>query len=253
MPVRPDPSDPADHLLYADDGTPLARFRPLGDGGTSVADRFRPLPGAALDRVAAQAVRDLAGTLLDTPDEGLGEALATLGHRGRSATELRHDLTGVPEEVVLPPGWTLAPPGWDDDLAEGLAAAYGPDHPDGAWTPAATAEVRAMVDRGTPVPPLAGATARVVDPSGRSAGHVLCAGPVPWTADRCGWVLNLAVAPRAQGRGLGRALLGYALRGTAAAGLPTLGLAVTDGNAARRLYDAAGFRVHTRVISVRLP
>ncbi|WP_446217436.1 GNAT family N-acetyltransferase [Micromonospora sp. IBHARD004] len=50
-------------------------------------------------------------------------------------------------------------------------------------------------------------------PRGNSAGHVLCAGPVPWTEDVCAWVLNLAVAPRAQGLGFGRALLTHAFAG----------------------------------------
>ncbi|MFJ6194506.1 GNAT family N-acetyltransferase [Micromonospora sp. NPDC092111] len=110
-----------------------------------------------------------------------------------------------------------------------------------------------MVERSDPVPPLPGASARVVGPDGRSAGHVLCAGPVPWTEDGAAWILNLGVAPTAQRRGLGRALLVHALRGAREAGLPGLGLEVTDGNPARRLYDAAGFRVRTRVLSVSLP
>jgi ribosomal protein S18 acetylase RimI-like enzyme len=48
--------------------------------------------------------------------------------------------------------------------------------------------------------------------------------------------------------GTGRALLERALQRAAAAGLPALGLAVTDGNPAARLYEAVGFR---RVLSSR--
>ncbi|MEV0715406.1 GNAT family N-acetyltransferase [Asanoa sp. NPDC050611] len=110
-----------------------------------------------------------------------------------------------------------------------------------------------MFERSDPVPPLSPASARLLGPDGRSAGHVLCAGPVPWTEYPCAWVLNIGVGPRAQGRGLGRALLTHALRGTREAGLPALALSVADGNPARRLYDRAGFVVVTRVLSLTMP
>lgn len=110
-----------------------------------------------------------------------------------------------------------------------------------------------MLERVEPVPALTTATARAVGPDGRSAGHVLTAGPVPWTEQPCGWVLNLGVHPEVQGRGLGRALLDRALHRTRDAGLPSLDLSVVDGSPARRMYDAAGFRVLERVLAVDLP
>ncbi|WP_319463350.1 GNAT family N-acetyltransferase [Micromonospora sp. RTP1Z1] len=254
MPVHPHPEDPAESLLSTDDGTALAQMRLRDDAGTRVAAEVRPLPGAALGQLAAQARRDLAGFRLETSDDGLAAALVAGGLKlDRAATDMRHGLTDVPAPVALPDGWSLGAPGWDDDLAEGLAAAYGPGHPDGAWQASDTEQVRAMFDGGEPVPPLLPASARLMDPEGRSAGHVLCAGPVPWTDDVCAWVLNLAVAPRAQGRGFGRALLTHALRGAREAGLPAVGLSVADGNSARRMYDSAGFHPLTRVLSVLLP
>ncbi|MEV0461162.1 GNAT family N-acetyltransferase, partial [Catellatospora methionotrophica] len=164
-----------------------------------------------------------------------------------------HDLTALPPLPALRAGWSLRAGGWDDDLAAGLAAAYGPEHPDGQWQDGDTAQIKAVFGHGDPVPPLAGACARVVGADGRSAGHVLCAGPVPWTEDECAWILNLGVAPRAQGLGLGRALLVHAMHGSRAAGLPRLGLEVADSNPARHLYDSVGFQVRTRVLSVDLP
>jgi len=243
-----------DSLLRADDGAVLARFRLRDDDGQRVAAAVRPEAGVPAARVAAQALRDLAGTQVETPDDDLAAALVAGGAAlTRSATDLRHDLTALPETVALPGGWALAEAGWDDDLAEAAAAAYAPGHPDGGWTENDTKAIRAMFERADPVPPLAPASARLVGPDGRSAGHVLCAGPVPWTDYTCAWVLNVAVGPAAQGRGFGRALLAHALRGTREAGLPALALSVVDGNPARRLYDAAGFRVVTRVLTLRLP
>lgn len=254
MPVRAHLEEPEGSLLLGDDGTPLARMRVRDEKGRPVAADVRPLPGATLTRLAAQVRRDLAGFRLETSDEELAAALVAGGlDLSRAATDMRHDLTEVPAPATLPVGWSLGAPGWDDDLAEGLAAAYGPDHPDGPWQPTDTREVRGMFDTGEPVPPLTPASARLVGPDGRSAGHVLCAGPVPWTDDVCAWILNLGVAPRAQRRGFGRALLTHALRGAREAGLPTVGLSVADGNPARRMYDAAGFRPLTRVLSVRVP
>ncbi len=159
----------------------------------------------------------------------------------------------LPEPRPLPGGWTWRPPGWDDDLADALAQTYGPEHPDGRWQPDDTEAVRGVLRHAQPVPELAGATARVAGSDGRSAGHVTTAGPVPWTEQPCGWVLNLAVHPGSQGRGLGRALLDRALHGTRAAGLRSLDLSVVDGGPARRMYDAAGFRVLERVLAVGLP
>ncbi|WP_245736671.1 GNAT family N-acetyltransferase [Micromonospora pattaloongensis] len=254
MPVRPHPEDCADSLLLADDGTTLARMRIRDDSGMRVAAEVRPLPGAAQSQIAEQARRDLAGFRLETSDDGLAASLVAGGLAlHRAATDMRHGLADVSAPVTLPAGWSLGSPGWDDDLAEGLAAAYGPGHPDGPWQASDTEAVRAMFDVGDPVPPLLPASARLVDPDGRSAGHILCAGPVPWTDDVCAWILNLAVAPRAQSRGFGRALLTHALRGAHEAGLPAVGLSVADGNPARRIYESAGFRPHTRVLSVLLP
>ncbi|NYF59499.1 GNAT family N-acetyltransferase [Micromonospora purpureochromogenes] len=254
MPLHPDPGASPGQLLSTDDGTPLARLRLRDDDGERVAGEVTPLPGADVRVLAAQVRRDLAGARLETPDDALAGALVAGGLTlRRAATDMRHDLTDVPEPVPLPGGWSWAPAGWDDDLAEGLAAAYGPDHPDGRWQPSDTAEVRGMFERAEPVPPLLPASARVVGPDGRSAGHVLAAGPVPWTEDVCAWILNLGVAPAAQRRGLGRALLGHALRGARTAGLPRVGLSVADGNPARRMYEEAGFRPVARVLTVPLP
>lgn len=251
MPLLPDPDDPQGDLLVDADGRQLARLRMREDDG--VASRARLLAGVEPEDAAAQARTDLAGWRLATRDTALADALVRSGAPlHRVAVDMVHDLMYLPAQAPLPLGWALAPGGWDADLAAAVEEAYGPGHVDGPWTQQDTAEVAGMYEVGAELEPLRAATARVVDPAGRSAGQVLCAGPVPWT-DEGAWVLTLGLARRAQGRGLGRALLDHALRGTREAGLPCLGLSVTEGNAARRLYDAAGFRAVSRVLSVRLP
>jgi mycothiol synthase len=148
---------------------------------------------------------------------------------------MTHDLADLPTPPPLPRGWALAPGRWDVDLASAVAEAYGSDHVDGPWGEQDTAQVAAAHAGSADLKTLACATARVVDPDGRSAGQVLCAGPVPWV-DQSAWVLTIALAHRARGIGLGRVLLVHALRGTREAGLSKLGLSVTEGNPARRLY-----------------
>ena len=253
VPLSPDPSDDRATLLQDDGGTSLARLRSRDDDGDPVAAGFVPLTDD-LFSVVRHARRDLAGSRLETPHDGLLAALLADGlELARASTTLTHDLVDLPGPTALPAGWTWREPGWDDDLAAALTQAYGPEHPDGQWQPDDTEAVRDMLEHGRPVAALAGATARVVGPDGRSAGHVLTAGPVPWTEHPCGWVLNLALHPGSQGQGIGRALLDRALHGTRAAALPSLDLSVVDAGPARRLYDAAGFRVRERVLAVDLP
>ena len=58
-----------------------------------------------------------------------------------------------------------------------------------------------------------------------------------------GDLVYLGVVPEARGRGIGRALLGQAIRDTARMGLPALAVAVDTQNApAVRLYERAGFK-----------
>jgi GNAT superfamily N-acetyltransferase len=61
-----------------------------------------------------------------------------------------------------------------------------------------------------------------------------------WPGDP--WVPEIFVVPGFQELGLGGFLLGHAMRTCAAAGHSRLGLTVSDGNPARRLYERCGFR-----------
>jgi GNAT superfamily N-acetyltransferase len=56
------------------------------------------------------------------------------------------------------------------------------------------------------------------------------------------WIPEIFVVPDFQGRGLGGLLLDYAMEACADAGHQRLGLTVTQGNPAQRLYERFGFR-----------
>ncbi|MFF3640873.1 GNAT family N-acetyltransferase [Streptomyces sp. NPDC002564] len=70
------------------------------------------------------------------------------------------------------------------------------------------------------------------------------------------WLEHFYLAPRAQGRGLGSAVLGALLARTDAEGVPVR-LDVLQGSAARRLYERHGFTVESEdqvdVFMVRAP
>jgi len=240
-----------DVLLTDAGGIPLARYRWRDDVGEWVVARFRPLPGTSVHRIAVQAVRDLPGRRLTMMDEEMARALAGVGCTlVRAATDLRRDLAESPAARPPAEGWALAGHGWDDDLIEALRAAYPPDHLDHGDR---ATRLRALLSGDQALPLLSAASARLRDPDGRSAGQVLTVGPVPWGDRPCAWVLDLSVAPRGQGRGFGAAMLVHAMHGARAAGLPTLGLTVTDRNPARRLYDRMGFRPSLRTFTMRVP
>jgi GNAT superfamily N-acetyltransferase len=254
MPLIADRGDPDGLVLIDMAARPLARLRWRDEQGEQVASQFRPLPGAGPDRVAAHAVRDLAGRQITTADEGAARALVGAGSTMvRAATNMRSRLDEVAAPAPPAEGWVLGPHGWDDDLAAAIRSAYGPEHPDGNWQTDRMTRLRGLIEGDRRLPLLAGASARLRGLDGRSAGHIVTVGPVPWSDDRCGWVLDVAVAAAAQGGGLGAALLGYALRGARDAGMVGLGLTVTDGNPARHLYDRLGFRPYTRTFILRVP
>jgi len=238
-------------LLSDAGGIPLARYRWRDDLGEQVVSGFRPLPGVSPDRIAAQAVRALPGRRVTMLDEQVARAFAGVGGTlVRAATDLHRDLAELPAPPPVAAGWALEGHRWDVDLTGVLRAAYPPDHPDHGDR---VTRLQGLLSGDQALPLLPGASARLRDPGGHSAGQVLTVGPVPWGERPCAWVLDLAVTPRAQGRGFGAALLVHAMGGTRDAGLPTIGLTVTDGNPARHLYDRMGFRPVLRTFTMRLP
>ncbi len=60
-----------------------------------------------------------------------------------------------------------------------------------------------------------------------------------WSGDP--WIPEIFVVSGYQGRGLGARLIRHAVRACAHAGCQRVGLTVTEGNPARRLYERFGF------------
>jgi GNAT superfamily N-acetyltransferase len=144
----------------------------------------------------------------------------------------------------LPPGMRLTPfDRHSRELAPMYAAAYPPEHVDWRWTgppPDYAADLESIVEGGIAGPILA-CSRLAVDANDEPAGALIVSQTAKEPPYGGPWVAELFRRPGDDGRGLGRALLQAGTAAATAAGHPTLGLAVTEGNPAQRLYESLGF------------
>lgn len=202
------------------------------------------------DLAVTQVMRHLRGWSVSAP-EHLGRALVDAG-----AGLLRHahlysrvvdgaDLAGAGAAgPARAPGGAVVGPVEQAPAAfvPLLMAAFPPGHPDRHDhddAAGALAEVAALLD-GTMLGPLM-ACSRVAVHDGRVVGACLV-NARPGAAPTGGaWITEVARDPAPRWAGLGAHLLRGTLARCAADGVPALGLAVTEGNPARRLYERTGF------------
>jgi GNAT superfamily N-acetyltransferase len=231
----------ARRILLDADGAPVARFEHAERDGGVYADMFVREQGVPAERAAAAALADLRGLRI-AGDEELGRVLIAAGGRLlRHGHVLSRDLRRDPAA-----GWS-DPPGYrlttiDRPAAEILdvqLAAYPLGHVDHRDEPRerSLSDLEAML-AGRYGPLLEGSGVAIA-PDGTVAAALLL-GTVPGEPPLGGpWVLELFRHPAH--RGTGRPLLERALALATRAGLPTIGLAVSEGNSARGLYEALSF------------
>lgn len=177
--------------------------------------------GARLVRHAHDLVLDLASRR--TAGVGMGSAL--------------------PEGLTLSAGVASVPA-----LVRARLAAYPPGHPDSGPSGLRPDEVehdltKLLAGRAAG-PVLQDASATVTDAGGIvvAAAIITQLGPEAWGWPGGPWVADVLVVPAWQGHGLGRALLRRAIAHCRAAGEARIGLTVTEGNPAQRLYASLGFQ-----------
>jgi hypothetical protein len=237
MPVVPDLDRPERRKLVDADGLPLARFVRDARDGRVVADLFElEVP---VERALPTILAELRGMRV-AGSEPLGRALVAAGGTpARHAHVYSHDLRERPTPR-LPAGLRFGAadrPG--ADLLPAYLAAFAHGHPDRMEAEEAEQHLDGIL-AGKLGPVLEG-SGLAIDAEGRVAGAILLA-VIAETEPPFGgpWVMELFRAPGA--RGAGRALLERALSMSEG----SLGLAVTHGNPAERLYAALGFeRVFT--------
>ncbi|MFC6084351.1 GNAT family N-acetyltransferase [Sphaerisporangium aureirubrum] len=234
-------------------GRPVLSYVEGTRAGRPYADMAKVLgPGA--DEVI---LRRLPGWVV-SGDEDLGRRLLAAGaSRLRHAHTYSRDLRAEPAPAcwaetgygvvacdAVPPAEVF--PAW--------RAAYGPGHPDHHDTGDAAL--------------LAGELAPLL--AGRSWGPLLPCGGLLLRQDRVvagvlvgtlgadppfggPWVMDVFRDPAPRFAGLGGVMLRRALALATMHGLPALGLAVTEGNPARRLYERLGFRHTASAMTVIVP
>jgi ribosomal protein S18 acetylase RimI-like enzyme len=184
-----------------------------------------------------------------SPEEAA--ALQAAGARlERHAHDMVLDLPGdCPGHPSLPDGLSLGT-GVEASprLTRALLAAYPAGHPDvppsGRTRGQADQEIADLLAGTAGGPVIQDASAVVTDSAGAVVAAVIVTRvePEAWGWPGGPWVATVLVVPRWQGRGVGRAVMCQAITRCTAAGEARIGLTVTDGNPAQRLYAALGFR-----------
>lgn len=232
-------------LLVGD--RPVLRYR-FARQEAPAADEAVPL--APLQVVVPAVLDQLSGWWLTSPDEALTGALLAAG-----ATVVRHahvytfplaEADGPPEPPQPPAGLTIGPISRTPaELVPLVLAAYPPGHVDHQGDDRAVeeAELRLLLEGELVGPYLAGASAQITAGDGQVVAAVIvnrAGGEAPLGGP---WVSQVLRQPGDRWAGLGALALRHALAALAAAGETSLGLAVTDGNPARRVYERLGFRL----------
>jgi GNAT superfamily N-acetyltransferase len=239
--------------------TDLVSYQLASSGDVSWALGAALRPGADVTAAAAELRATLPGTRVATSDEALVEALVSLGGRvQRRGHDYEYDLTTVPGRFAapeLPAGARLLPVGPADAraLAPAHDAALPPDHPDHEAGLDHVDDLEQMLT-GRVLGPLCADASWQVLVDGRPEGAVIVVAR-PEFGDRSArlWVVDIFLSPQRHGQGLGRALLQRSLHGAAAFGHELMGLVVTVGNPAQRLYESVGFRLVATGTNVDLP
>ncbi|MFF7458003.1 GNAT family N-acetyltransferase [Kitasatospora sp. NPDC008115] len=246
---------------YGADGVALVRYG-LGEReGRPWADLLEVVdPRADLATQVAYVRAEMAGWVVSGP-VGLGQELVRQG-----AAVLRHGHS-MQRELTDPPAggweaWAGAPlrDGFRavpcDRAAAALVpatlAAFGPGHPD--HRPDEREDDQHALQRlaellaGQVIGPLLPFSALVVNAADR-----VVAGAVLTDWDGLPWIASVFRDPALGYPGLGRDLLRRTVGAVALAGGTRIGLAVTEGNTARRLYEEMGFTVTATSLTVVVP
>ncbi|WP_061291144.1 GNAT family N-acetyltransferase [Herbidospora cretacea] len=222
-------------------GVPAISFVEGVRDGRPWADYLEVIGPGAIEVIMAQ----LQGWAVST-DVDLGHDLVARGARRlRHAHSMYADLTALPSAPSAPPeGVRFTPVDRSpEDIYPAMSAAYPPGHVDHHARDrdhAIATEVVPLLD-GTLVGPLMPCSALAVNDAGAVVAGVLVNDfkSVPW-------VTEVFRHPALSVPGTGGRLLRHVQLRAAADGLDRLGLAVSDGNPAQRVYSRLGFAVtHT--------
>ncbi len=245
-------------LLLDDDGAAVLSYERGEHNHAPWADRVEPLASHA----AAVVVAKLGGWRVTGEPDFAAELLGAGAIPDRHAHAMYRDLRADPPP---PPGWAHAglagvrfEPGLDcpsDALWALHEEAFGPEHPDRRNDQRPLSQRRALLEdllAGKFFGPPTVGSACALTPDGSLVGVIAMFERVD-AGRRLTWIGTVFRASDPQWRGLGATLVQRALVAVAGAGHDQMGLAVTEGNPARSLYERLGFVVTESKVSVRIP
>jgi hypothetical protein len=209
--------------------------------GSLVFPRFDTV--SADRRVAAVLSEVGSGSAVVLADQDVRDGLLAAGaQQVRHVHTMRHNLRGLPARQARP-GLTLRPwqPGDAELLAQALVAAYGPGHPDARAPDIGEAAQSLLTMVEDPDNPLMEGATQVAVVEGQPVAAAVVVHSDHVTGWRGPWLMNMFRAPDPTLPGIGATLLTRSLELLTAAGESHLGLAVTDTNPARRVYERLGF------------
>ncbi|MBE3009074.1 GNAT family N-acetyltransferase [Microbispora sp. NEAU-D428] len=229
------------------DGVPVFSYLEGVRDGSPWAYAIEDIGPGAADAITS----GMPGWAVSAP-VGLGRALLD-----RGARLLRHmnvmlcDLPiARPVADAAPDGFRLVP--CDRSPAEifpAWFAAYPPGHPDYRPRDGEKALKEELVPllSGEEIGPLLPCSVLAVRDEGEVVGGVLVT-----DSNRGPWIADVFRHPDRSPRGLGALMLSTVLVRAGADGLTGVGLVVTEGNPARRLYERLGFRVVDSAMTVKV-
>lgn len=260
MPIREDPgAPPGGRLLTDDDGRLVARFLEAFREGRRFADLLEPVEGASNQVLVGAALANLRGWGVASPPELARELMAAGARPARHAHVMRRSLAGaVPAawQQATFPGIAIGPLDCAPAaIAPAMLSAHPPDHPDFEpgedKLPNVVTRLERLID-GHDAGPVLPCSRVAVDANGSVRGAAIITEILRREPPMGGpWLAELYREPGWSG--LGAALLRAALWQAAADGHPAIGLAVTEANAARGLYEATGFELVSSWLNVDLP
>lgn len=233
------------------DGVPVFSYREGVREGSPWAYAIEDIGPGAADAIASR----MPGWVISAPAE-LGRALL-----GRGARLLRHMNAMLCDLPIARPVAGAAPDGFrivpcDRSPAEifpAWFAAYPPGHPDHRPRDREKALEEELVPLlgGEEIGPLLPCSVLAVRDGSPGTDEVV-GGVFATDSNRGPWIADVFRHPDRSPRGLGALMLSATLARAGADGLAGMGLVVTEGNPARRVYERVGFRVIDSAMTVMI-
>lgn len=240
-------------------GREVLSFVPVTTGAQPWVTEPRISPGVQLDEVVPAVMRELPGWIVDGDDELVTALISAGARRRRHASVMGYDLAAapVPDQWAAPPlpaglNFTSVDPDPERLFATWIRA-YPPGHPD---APNGNTRADFEVDlapllSGAILGPLLPISGCVLDSA--VPGRAVAACLVNDRPDEGPWISEVFRDPEPRYAGTGTALLRRTLWLASKAGLRSIGLAVTVGNPAQRVYAKVGFRVTATAVNCIIP